>query len=357
MMGLDRIGVVMEPDPVDPREAEGVLNPAVARGQDGSVYLLPRLVAAGNYSRIGLARVVFDRRGVPAGVERMGVVLEPQEPYETNGQYSGVEDPRITYFSEWQLYVMTYTALGPSGARIALAISHDLAHWHRLGLARFAPHQDIDIEQLDNKDAVLFPSAVLAPDGRRSLALIHRPFCPPNQLGRISTPLPPILTLRPSMWISYIPLDAFTRFPNGRSLVWSQHHILAEPRQKWECLRIGAGTPPIRIRGGWLMLYHGVSGRFVDGPGRQRLVRYCAGVLVLDERDPRRVLYRSERSILEPRSAAERLGTGPRIVFPTGVDLRPNETLHVYYGMADTRIGVSRAYLSDLLAPFEGHAA
>src|SRR2546430_7867781 len=78
---MRRLGIVMEPDPRDPREAGGVLNPAATRGPDGQLYLLPRLVAAGNYSRISLARVVF-QRGDPVGVERLGVVLEPQAPYE-----------------------------------------------------------------------------------------------------------------------------------------------------------------------------------------------------------------------------------------------------------------------------------
>jgi hypothetical protein len=32
---LRRLGIVMEPDPADRREAEGVLNPAVTRGPDG----------------------------------------------------------------------------------------------------------------------------------------------------------------------------------------------------------------------------------------------------------------------------------------------------------------------------------
>src|SRR5919204_2918432 len=60
---LCRLGILMEPDLADPREAEGVLNPAVARGPDGHLYLLPRLVAARNYSRIGLARVRFNQGG------------------------------------------------------------------------------------------------------------------------------------------------------------------------------------------------------------------------------------------------------------------------------------------------------
>ena len=52
---LQRLGQVMEPEPDNPLETEGVLNPAAARGPDGELYLFPRLVAAGNYSRIGIA--------------------------------------------------------------------------------------------------------------------------------------------------------------------------------------------------------------------------------------------------------------------------------------------------------------
>src|SRR5436309_15477930 len=129
---LHRLGIVMAPDPRDPREAGGVLNPAATRGPDGQLYLLPRLVAAGNYSRIGLARVLFDRRREPVGVERLGVVLQPEAPYELNAHTGGgVEDPRVTCIVERGLYVMTYTAVGEAGPRIAAAVSRDLAHWHR----------------------------------------------------------------------------------------------------------------------------------------------------------------------------------------------------------------------------------
>src|SRR4029453_18944519 len=72
-----RLGVVMEPDPGDPREALGVCNPACARGPDGELYLFPRRVAEGNVSRVGRARVRFDGY-VPAGVERLGIALEPK---------------------------------------------------------------------------------------------------------------------------------------------------------------------------------------------------------------------------------------------------------------------------------------
>ena len=99
------------------------------------------------------------------------------------------------------------------------------------------------------------------------------------------------------------------------------------------------------------MIYHCVSERIVDAVDQQHGVCYSAGAMLLDARDPRRVLYRSAHPILEPRVAAERKGVVPRVVFPTGVDVRGNNTLDVYFGMADSRIGVARASLADLVTP------
>jgi hypothetical protein len=57
-------------------------------------------VAAGKYSRIGVARVFSNRRGTPVDVERLGVVLEPHAPYELNPDTGGgVEDARITHIA------------------------------------------------------------------------------------------------------------------------------------------------------------------------------------------------------------------------------------------------------------------
>jgi len=54
---------VIEPELDNPHEVEGILNPAAARGPDGELYLFPRLVGAGNFSRIGILRVLFDHGG------------------------------------------------------------------------------------------------------------------------------------------------------------------------------------------------------------------------------------------------------------------------------------------------------
>src|SRR5476649_2639104 len=124
--------MVMEPEPGNPQEIEGVLNPGVARGPDGHLYLFPRLVARGNYSRIGIARVNFNQAGDPCGVVRLGIALEPEVGYERRSDGSGgCEDPRVTFVEPLQRYVMTYTALSSRGPRIALALSQDLFHWER----------------------------------------------------------------------------------------------------------------------------------------------------------------------------------------------------------------------------------
>src|ERR1700721_3506365 len=146
---LQRLGLIMEPEPGNPNEIEGGLNPAAIRGPDGELYLFPRLVAKGNYSRIGIARVRFNAAGDPAGVERLGIALEPEADYELrpNGG-GGCEGPRITFLETLKRYLMTYAAFSAQGPRIAMAISEDLFHWTRIGLARFGCFQGLEFENV-----------------------------------------------------------------------------------------------------------------------------------------------------------------------------------------------------------------
>jgi len=52
MSGFKLQRLVMEPEPGNPQEIEGVLNPVAVRGPNGKLYLFPRLAARGNYSCI-----------------------------------------------------------------------------------------------------------------------------------------------------------------------------------------------------------------------------------------------------------------------------------------------------------------
>ena len=338
---LTRLGLLVAPRPGDPLEIEGVLNPALVRGRDGDLYLFARLVAQGNYSRIGVSRVAFDASGEPVGVERLGVALEPEEPYEMNPWTGGgVEDPRITFVPALDRYLMTYTAFSEQGPRVAFAASKDLLSWHRLGLATFGPGA-ADFGSLHNKDAVIFPNLVPDANGVPSLAMMHRPLFPDSASGEgaewgehAARPARRKYQPHGSIWMSYCHVP---RLSEG--LRFEGHRRILSPRASWERLKVGAGTPPLSTSLGWLVFYHGVSGN----PERKRL-RYSAGAMILDPAHPEQVLYRSPHPVLSP-GPEEHCGIVPNVVFPTGLDQRTDigqpDRVDVYFGMADDRIGVA----------------
>jgi predicted GH43/DUF377 family glycosyl hydrolase len=351
---LQRLGQIMAPQLGNPQEVEGVLNPAAARGPDGNLYLFPRLVGHRNYSRIGIARVIFNDAGDPCDVARIGIALEPEADYERRSDGGGgCEDPRITFVEPLQRYVMTYTALSPIGPRIALAISSDLFHWKRIGLARFAPYDGIDFVHVDNKDASLFPVAIANHAGKMQLALLHRPLFPgtrPEETARHTGPRELSLD-HESIWISYCPMPSPGAEPEHLGL-FNSHHRLAAPIEPWARLKIGAGTPPILTRHGWLEIYHGV-GEVRGRANESYHLCYSAGVMVLSKEHPSEIRYRSAEPILVPNLPQEQSGTVADVVFPTGIDRRDDlgspDRFDIYYGMADDRIGVARLDLPDAL--------
>ena len=354
---LRRLGQMMEPEPGNPLEVEGVTNPAAARGPDGHLYLFPRLVAVGNYSRIGVARALFDEAGDPCGVERLGIALEPEADYEkTSSGGGGCEDPRITFVEPLGRYVMAYTALSSAGPRIALAISEDLLSWQRLGLARFWSDDGIEFDDLDDKDASLFPVAVPNPSGQLDLAILHRPLFPgtrPEETARQPEAREVDLD-RESIWISYTPMALESDGGPYRLGQFASHHRLAAPVAVWERLKIGGGTPPVPTRHGWLIIHHGVSELEAPVHSGRRLC-YSAGVMILSREHPRAVVYRSAEPVLVPALPEERSGTIANVVFPTGIDRRDDlgrpDCFDVYYGMADDRIGVARLEVPEVLPP------
>jgi len=340
----------MEPEPGNPLEEEGVLNPGCARNQNGELFLFPRLVAKGNYSRIGICKIHFDDDGNPKNAERLGLALEPETDYEIGG----CEDPRVTYIPRLECHVMTYTALSTHGPRIAIAVSDDLLHWERMGLANFHPFRRINFAEIDNKDGVIFPEPLTGVTGHPSFAMIHRPHFPETQLVKVAKlERPRLIDLeKESLWISYsiCPPEHWDKYRRCKSLCeFHEHHRIAAPVEPWERLKIGAGTPPIQSKFGWLLLYHGVCHANTDG----NEFRYSAGMLILDIHDPRIILYRSSTPVLEPELDAEKDGFVPNVVFPTAIDQRndlgkPNR-YDVYYGMADTRVGALSLTLPDTL--------
>ena len=115
---------------------------------------------------------------------------------------------------------------------------------------------------------------------------------------------------------------------------------------------IGSGPPPVKTRRGWLHIYHGVATHF----GSANI--YQAGVVLLDLRDPTKVLGRSRFNILEPREPYELTGQVPNVVFPSGMVVesvddegfaKPGSAVKVYYGAADTAVGLALTTVEELL--------
>ena len=350
---LQRLGIIMEPEVGNDSEVEGVLNPAATRGPDGQLYLFPRLVSKGNYSRIGIAKVIFNEIGDPVGAKRLGIVLEPEADYELHPLGGGCEDARVTYVEPLQRYIMTYTAFSAVGPRIALAQSTDLFNWLRLGLADFAPYKSIDFNGINNKDACMFPLPVNSLHQHTAMALLHRPLFPGT--GPEETKKMPIDRRigdhHECIWISYCHINKAIAKPYHLPKFVS-NQPLALPVESWELLKIGAGTPPILTKHGWLIIYHGVSNLrpVSDNLGE---LSYSAGIMILDRENPEKILYRSTNPIMSPNLPEEREGIIDNVIFPTGIDRRddlgnPNR-FDIYYGMADKRIGVARLDLPDEL--------
>ena len=245
---------------------------------------------------------------------------------------------------------MTYAAFSSLGPRIAMAESEDLFHWKRLGLATYAHWHGIELGDVDDKDASLFPVAIPDSTGKLELGMLHRPLfagTQPKETARHPGKREVDLD-RESIWISYCPAALKSRAPD-RLGQFTSHHRLATPVSPWERLKIGAGTPPILTTHGWLIVYHGVS-ETDDSAGGHHLC-YSAGVMVLSKQHPRVVRYRSVEPVLTPMLPQERGGIVANVVFPTGIDRRDDlgipDRLDVYYGMADNRIGVARLDLPD----------
>ena len=339
---LTRVGTVMEPEPGNTQETEGVLNPGSGWGPDGRLYLLPRLVASGNVSRVGLARVNI-AHGVPTGVTREGVVLSPDAGWERSPSHAGVEDPRVTFVPSLSRFLMTYVAYGPLGPRPALATSTDLRTWKRLGPLHFEYQEslDLDLNLIPNKDVVYFPEPVPGPDGEPCYAALHRPMWDLDWIvPGAGMPLPAGITDdRPGIWISYVPVAAAQREVSALAHL-SGHRLVAMPEYAFEALKIGAGPPPVRVAEGWLLIHHGVSGTIVAGIDQQKNARYAAGAMILSADDPSMVLARSADPLLQPETGAEIDGIVPNVVFPTATE-RIEGRDFVFYGMADSRIGVA----------------
>ncbi len=125
---------------------------------------------------------------------------------------------------------------------------------------------------------------------------------------------------------------------------WGKHRLVMKPTKFWwENTKIGSGPSPIETDEGWLLIYHGVLNS-CNG------LVYQAGVAVLDLEKPWVVRYRSQSYILAPEETYECVGNVGNVVFPCAtLEDKKTGRLAIYYGAADTVVGLAYAYIDELI--------
>jgi predicted GH43/DUF377 family glycosyl hydrolase len=280
---------ILEPIEDHPWESKYVFNPAMVMIEN-RIHIFYRAMGDDNISRIGYA---LTRDGYSIDERLEHPVFEPANSLEK----FGCEDPRLTVFKGW--CAMTYTAYGDIFQIGITTITYDNIlnkrwNWGK----RIYPFPNVR-----NKNAVIFPKKI-----QNNYVLLHR--------------------IEPDICIAYSP-DLKT---------WTESGIVMRPRTNgWDSWRIGAAAPPIELDQGWLLIYHGVDSDRI----------YRLGAAILDKNDPKKVLFRTQKPILEPVEDYELHGLVPNVVFSCGSVLRGDELI-LCYGAADKVIGVATFTLDEI---------
>jgi beta-1,2-mannobiose phosphorylase / 1,2-beta-oligomannan phosphorylase len=315
---------ILSPDFNHRWETKAVFNPA-AIYENGKVHILYRAIGESDVSVLGYASSIDglhinERLDKPAYIPREPFEgVNPSHPYipEPSGIYvsggggmGGCEDPRLTRIGK--TVYMTYVAYdGHSHPRVALSsinLDDFLAHrWYWKKPVLITPPYIVD------KNACILPEKV---NGK--YVIFHRVF--PNILID---------------FVDDLDFDGKSRFLTG------QYKIPTRALSSdWDSLKVGCGPPPLKTKDGWLLIYQAV--------GASDESRYKIGAMLLDLKDPTKVLARTRNPILEPVEVCENEGCKAGVVYPCGAVII-NERLFVYYGGADMVVCVATAKLNRFL--------
>jgi len=286
---------------------------------DGRVHFIYRAIGVDGVSRFGYASSrdgfhIDERLPYPVYEHRIVTHLTDNNPYASpsGGELYGAEDPRLVRIDGEPSLYMTYTVYdGRSLIRMALtsiSINDFLdKKWN------WKPSVFISPEGETHKNWVIFPEKIngkyailygISPEVRISLLDDINISKPINIIGRYNG----------------IPIG---KWKNG-----------------WEGYIRGVGPPPIKTEYGWLVFYHAHS--------RDDFARYKVGVMLLDVKDPSRILCKAKEPILEPTAQYENSGFKPGIIYVTGAIVKDG-LLTLYYGSADSYVCAAYTDLKEFL--------
>lgn len=249
----------------------------------------------------------FERRNDP--------FISPDKPFDMYG----CEDPRITKIGD--VFYITYTAIDSPledktktpNVRIALATTKDFA-------------------------TVIKHGIIGPPTTSKAGAL----FSEPVNGGKIGF----IMTISSDSTNSHVAVryyDSIDDVTNQSDESWKKFldHSMetAVLKTYWWLLRgPELGAPPIKTEKGWLLIYSAESMSHV----------WTITAALTDLNEPHKLIARAPGFLLQPVTDYERNGLVPQVTFPSGAVVVEDQ-LYVYYGGADTVIGLATCKLDELL--------
>ena len=217
--------------------------------------------------------------------------------------------------------------------RLYLCLAMDTRHGIRGAIAALS--EDLKSCELisasvpENRNMVLFPEKIGG-----EFVRLERPM-PVYSRGRD----------RFDIWLSRSPDLVYW----GRSEL-----VLGVEDVPWANDKIGPTASPVRTERGWLTLFHAVDrdeSRGKNGWEDKWTKRYTAGLMLLDPRDPSRVLSVYDRPLIAPDIPVETdEGFRQNVIFPCGMLLEDDGEVKIYYGASDTCVCLATANVNDLLA-------
>lgn len=268
-------------------------------------------------SRIGYAEsndgIIFKKRNAPV----LFPANDSQKEFDWPG---GCEDPRVSVTQDG-LYVLFYTEWNRKLPRLGVATSKDLIHWEKHGPV-FEKAYHGKFFNIATKSASILTKVI----GNKQI----------------------ITKINGKYW-----------------MYWGEHHVYAatssnlvdwqpvlnkdgnlkeliSPRRGFfdsdltEC-----GPPAIVTKKGIILFYNGKNKAGKDGDMRYNPDSYCAGQVLFDLKDPSKPIARLDVPYLRPMKPFEKSGQyADGTVFTEGMVFFNNKWF-LYYGCADSRVGVA----------------
>jgi predicted GH43/DUF377 family glycosyl hydrolase len=299
-------------------ERDGAFNPT-ALDLDGRVHLLYRAVGIGGNSFVGYASaedgVTIDKRLIhPVYVPREGFENGAGAKHGTDaglfasgGSWGGCEDPKVTLIDD-RIY-MTYVAHNGTWPMRTALTSISLADF-RAHRWNWSQPMIMSAPNVGSKSVVILPEKI-----NDEYVIFHR------------------------LWPNII-IDKVKELDFGPGKRWLRTKFKIPPRPSyWDSQKLSVGAAPIKTKAGWLVIYNAVD--------RRDSSRYKIGAMLLELKQPEKVIARSAHPILSPDEWYENEGK-PGIAYPGGA-IERDGILYVYYGGGDKVSCVATIPIDELI--------